>query len=99
MLGPRRFGAPVLIGSDGRVWEMHPVQYTRAWRVSYRYMQEGRALVLLDDSVWPLTTKEIDDHISVVSTNVVKDPARRAACLERALWSAKLATQKIDACD
>jgi hypothetical protein len=89
-LGPRRFGAPVLVGSNGRVWEMHAVQYTRAWRVSYRYMTEGQALVLANDCVWPLSVREVDEHLRAHSGSIVAAPARRADGLERALRGASL---------
>ena len=44
IVGRRKFGAPLLHSSDGRAWEMHPLQYTRAWRVSYSKLNERFAI-------------------------------------------------------
>ena len=96
LVGPRRFGAPVLIGSDGQVWEMHPLQYTRAWRTSYRYMREGQALVLTHDSVWPLRIDEVQSHLGPPDSCRHLSPGQRAARLECALYGARLVHGTID---
>jgi hypothetical protein len=91
VVGQRKFGAPFLRSSDGRAWEMHPLQYNRAWRVSYRYMKAGQALiicssgVICSSSVWPLSAREVDEHVRTVSAAKSLTFGQMAAALERAL--------------
>jgi hypothetical protein len=103
VVGQRKFGAPLLHSSDGRAWEMHPLQYTRAWRVSYRYMKAGQALIICSSgaicssNVWPLSAREVDEHVRAVSAAKSLTFGQMAAALERALngapplapWSAR----------
>ena len=100
VVGRRKFGAPLLHSSDGRAWEMHPLQYTRAWRVSYRYMKAGQALIICSSdvirsssaicssSVWPLSAREVDEHVRAVSAAKSLTFGQMAAALERALTGA-----------
>ena len=91
IVGRRKFGAPLLHSSDGRAWEMHPLQYTRAWRVSYRYMKAGQALIICSSSVissssvWPLSAREVDEHVRAVRSAKSLSFGQMAAALERAL--------------
>lgn len=91
LIGPKRYGNPVLIGSDGREREMHPLQYTHAWRRFYRYMPEGAALVITDDGVWPVTAREVGEHVASATGALVRlSPAQKAQLLERTLVRARL---------
>lgn len=85
VVGPKRFGAPLLYSSDGQAWEMHPLQYTRAWRVSYRYMKEGQALLITPTGVWPLSRREVDDHVKAITGRSDLTPGHKAAILQRTL--------------
>ena len=85
IVGRRKFGAPLLHSSDGRAWEMHPLQYTRAWRVSYRYMKAGQALIICSSGIWPLSALEVDEHVRAVSSAKSLTFGQMAAALERAL--------------
>jgi hypothetical protein len=85
IVGRRKFGAPLLHSSDGRAWEMHPLQYTLAWRVSYRYMKAGQALIICSSGIWPLSARKVDEHVRAVSSAKSLTFGQMAAALERAL--------------
>jgi len=89
MIGPRRYGAPVLIGADGRPRESHPLQYTHAWRRFYRAMPEGNALVIIGNDVWPLSRREVADHLEAAGITRPLPHAYTARVLQRVLHGAR----------
>lgn len=89
LIGPKKYGWPVLVGADGRMWEAHPLQYTRAWRLFYRYMRQRQALVLLPGHVWPLSEIEVLDHVRAQGGQQEQALWAQAGLVERALLGAR----------